>query len=55
MNAENDEFWKRTSDRAELAAARRGAERLYSRGWRRNVMALVLIAALLCVIWLVRR
>jgi hypothetical protein len=55
MNADNDDFWKRSSQRAELEAARRETEQLNSRAWRRNAAVLVLIFMLLGLLWLLRK
>ena len=55
MKADNDDFWKRSSQRAQLEASRRESEQLHSRAWRRNAAALFLIVVALGVVWLLRR
>ena len=55
MKADNDDFWKRSSQRAQLEASRRESEQLHSRAWRRNAAALLLILVALGVLWLLRR
>lgn len=55
MKADNDDFWKRSSQRAKLETSRRESEQLHSRAWRRNAAALLLIVVALGVLWLLRR
>ena len=55
MKEDNDDFWKRSTRRAELEASRRESEQLHSRAWRRNVATLLLIMLVLGVLWLLRR
>ena len=55
MQADNDEFWKRTSQRAALEEARRDNKELHSRGWRRNTLVFIILALAVGAVWLLRR
>ena len=55
MHADNEEFWKRTAQRADLDGVRRKTQQLHVRGWRRNVIGVVIFMLALGVIWVIRR
>ena len=52
---DQDEFWRRTSQRDNLEALRRYERERNSVGWRRNLTGLVLLALALCALWYLLR
>lgn len=47
MSEEDDEFWRRTTQREQLEKLRRDKEARQARGWKRNLTLAVLTAILL--------
>lgn len=55
MSEEDDEFWRRTTQREQLETLRRDKEARHARGWKRNLTLVVLTAILLACLLVFRK